>query len=254
MTKANLFGPFFGESSWEFYRFAPYAIYLKKVEPDTRMIVLTRSSRFDFYGKYADILVPLNIPNDHNHKQIAFKLIGFDEGMVKNISDLFMSKYNEKFEISNHYIPDTSILRFNLKWQFPRSRMDYNFSPRLYNSALINRVYPETNMVILDEKINYSNTNYTIVTIEDFNKKITNLIDDKSSYFGCLIELIKKAKFTISNISSDVGRLSLLLKTPLIYQNREATLDSISLLNPLKTKVIDCDKIEDGVQFYENNF
>jgi len=57
LDKAYLFGPFFGELSWEYFRFAPYAIYLKKISPDIKMIVFTRPSRFDLYGQYADILV-----------------------------------------------------------------------------------------------------------------------------------------------------------------------------------------------------
>ena len=61
--KAVLFGPFLGELSWEFYRFAPYAIYLKKRNPDIKLIVLTRKERFDLYGKHADILIPLRIKN-----------------------------------------------------------------------------------------------------------------------------------------------------------------------------------------------
>jgi len=55
--KAFLFGPFLGELSWEFYRFAPYAIYLKKHNPDVNIIVLTRKERFDLYGIYADIII-----------------------------------------------------------------------------------------------------------------------------------------------------------------------------------------------------
>ena len=78
--KAFLFGPFVGELCWEFFRFAPYAIHLKKNNPNSRLIVLTRPSRFDLYGQYADILVPLRLKNDsHSKGRKAFKLTDYKE-------------------------------------------------------------------------------------------------------------------------------------------------------------------------------
>ena len=71
--KAYLFGPFVGSIDWEFYRFAPLAIYLKTIDPDTKIIVLTRSSRFDLYGLHANFLVNLKIPNDIIIDQNCFK-------------------------------------------------------------------------------------------------------------------------------------------------------------------------------------
>ena len=44
---AILFGPFSGELSWEFYRFAPYLIYLKRINPDIKTIVYSRAQRID---------------------------------------------------------------------------------------------------------------------------------------------------------------------------------------------------------------
>ena len=54
-----LFGPFIGSLSWEFYRFAPLMIFLKRLYPDKKIAVLTRPERFDLYGQYADYLIPL---------------------------------------------------------------------------------------------------------------------------------------------------------------------------------------------------
>lgn len=254
MDKVYLFGPFFGEASWEYFRFAPYMIYLKKNNPDIKAVVLTRISRFDFYGKYATILVPLNIQDDCNYKQIAFRLSGFDDLMAKKICVFFRKKYEEKFEIFNHFFPDFSLLRYNLKWQFPRSKMIYDFQPRESNFVLMNKLYPENNIIILDEKIDYENKNYKVITTDIFMKSIIESTNTQNIYYGCLIELIKRCKFVVSNIESDVGKLSLLLNKPLIYLNRKVSSDTISLLNPLKTKIIDCENIEDGVRKYENSF
>ncbi len=73
---AYLAGPFVGELIWEFFRFAPYIIHLKKAIPKTKIIVFTRSSRFDLYGQYVDILVPLNIPDNLPKKQTCFTIEG----------------------------------------------------------------------------------------------------------------------------------------------------------------------------------
>jgi hypothetical protein len=93
--KAYLFGPFFGEASWEYFRFAPYAIHLKKRNPKISFIVFTRPSRFDFYGQYADILIPLKIEKDNLYTQAAFKLVGFDIALADKIRDAFKIQYKK---------------------------------------------------------------------------------------------------------------------------------------------------------------
>ena len=253
--KAYLFGPFFGEVSWEYFRFAPYMIYLKKQEPEKKFIVLTRASRFDFYGKHADVLVPLNIPDEADYKQVAFKLVGIDDRICEDIIEAFISRYSDNLNIVKHFIPDTSYLRFNLKWQFPRSQMDYDFIPRAFNTSIINHFFKKPNMIFLDDDVKVRSAKHNVIKSYDFMEKIETVIDSRrNSYFGCLIELLKKCDYVVSNISSDIGRLALLLKKPLIYVNRKANSDSISILNPYRTPVIDCEKVEDGVKFYENNF
>jgi hypothetical protein len=68
MEKAVLLGPCVGEFFWELFRFAPLLPYYRtKIynKQDIKFIVLTREERFDLYGKLANILIPLNIPNDY---------------------------------------------------------------------------------------------------------------------------------------------------------------------------------------------
>ena len=68
---AVLFGPFVGELYWEAGRFAPMLPYYReqyKNKKNVKFIVLTREDRFDLYGKYADILVPLRVPGDEEKK------------------------------------------------------------------------------------------------------------------------------------------------------------------------------------------
>jgi hypothetical protein len=252
--KAFLFGPFFGELSWEYFRFAPYAIHLKKNNPKTRLIVYTRSSRFDLYGKYSDILVPLNIPKDEIYKQNSFKLCRFNKDISEKMKKFFHMTYEKKFDVE-HYCPDFSSFRYNLKWQFPRRDMDYDFNPRNNHSNLIQNLIPVEKFVIVDEGYKFSSSKYYVIRVEKFMRTIMEYVDNRTvTYMGCLIELIKKSTFTVSDLNSDTGRLSLLLKKPLIYPRRKLDYDSISLLNPYKTPIIDCDTALEGVMHYENNF
>ena len=55
-------------------------------------------------------------------------------------------------------------------------------------------------------------------------------------------------------MNSTISRISLLLNKPLISINETMSYDSISLLNPFKTLVINCKNIEEGIEIYENNF
>lgn len=254
-NNAYLFGPFFGELSWEYFQFAPYAIYVKKNDAKSNLVVYTRPDRFDLYGQYADILVPLRIKNENYYKQTSFKLQGYDDLICEGLNHMFASKYKKFFRNSVHHcVPDISSLRYNLKWQFPREKMDYDFRPRLLNRQYINKIFNTKDVIVVDKEYNYDNRNYNIIHISDFNIEVQKVNNKNLTYLGCLIELIKIAKFTISDLKSDVGRLSILLKTPLIYPNREITLENVKLLNPLNTTIIDCDKIQEGVRIYEDNF
>ena len=252
-NKAYLFGPCFGELSWEYFRFAPYAIHLKKTEPDTQLVVMTRPDRFDFYGQYADVLVPLQIENESMYEQSAFKLIGFEIGMCQKFCDIFRITYKKKYQIVDHHVPDFSTLRYKIKWQFPRGKMDYDFIPRKGNTKYVNNIVRGKNVVITDEGYTYDTKKYNVFKIQDFQKWIRLGVDNKKiTYYGALIQLIKKSKFVVSNLRSDVGKLAILLGVPLVYPYRDISTDNVMLMNPLKTPIFDCDSILEGVRYYEN--
>lgn len=248
-----IFGPFFGEASWEYFRFAPYAIHLKKNNPKHKLIVLTRPSRFDFYGQYSDILVPLSVEDDNIENQKAFTFTGITENYCKMVVNKIRITYKDRFNDIRHFYPDISPLRYNLKWQFPRDKMDYDFIPRKPNRKLMDTLVYNTKLVVVDSHYEFKTDEYRVIHIDDFKHGLESKVDDKHiTYYGCLIELLKRALFVVSDLNSDVGRLSLLLKTPLIYPNRNVSTDIVSIFNPLKTTVIDCENIQDGVTFYEN--
>ena len=249
--KAYLFGPFTGSVDWEFYRFAPLAIYLKKKEPDTKIIVLTRSSRFDLYGLYADILVNLSIENDILDRQICFKSISVSINKYYKIVNLFKKKYEKRYIIKNHFYPDISHYKYKIKWCFSRSKMDYDFKPRGSNELILNQDIDLSHLTLIDlswieneEKKNsikydLKKNNIDYIDYEDLINRINKIVDNKyNSEIGVSILLLKKIKLLVGNIEkSNITKLGLLLKVPTITIDEELTQDSISLLNPFKTNI-----------------
>jgi hypothetical protein len=140
--KAVLFGPFVGELYWECGRFAPILSHMvshpSPKDRNNKYIVLTREDRFDLYGTYADILIPLKIPNDYNGKvqPDCFRLHGMKKGLYPELVDLFRSKYEKEYKIVRHVYPN--IHRFADKNQFVKEKMRYVFSPRKTNYKLVN--------------------------------------------------------------------------------------------------------------------
>jgi len=243
--KAYLFGPFIGEASWEFYRFAPFAIYLKKKHPDIKLIVLTRPSRFDLYGSYADLLINLDIEDDIFEDQKCFKSNSISINRYYKTANMFKRKYQRLYTIEGHFYPDIKQYRYKLKWQFTRTMMDYDFKPRKTNEKFIGK-YTRSILVDLswveddDFKnylINEVNKNVSLyINYEDIMNN--NTYNENVSLYGTSILLLKKMQLVIGNIkNSDITKLALLLKIPVITINEELNEESVSLLNPFKTKI-----------------
>lgn len=253
--KAFLFGPFVGELGWEFFRFAPYAIHLKKNNPRTRLIVLTRPSRFDLYGQYADILVPLRLKNDtRSEGRDAFKLIDYKEEYYYTVVKYFRSKFEKRFRVMKHYYPDIRGWRYKVKWQFPREKMDYDFLPREKNKEIARRALGKNIGIVDNLATDKVIEREGIINGGDLFARITNFTGKDSSFLGSLIECIRLSKFVIGDIRHEASHLALLLGTPLIHVEEPIEEDFINLLNPLRTPVIMSEDVEKGVNVYENNF
>ena len=253
---AYLVGPFVGELRWEYYYFIPYIIHLMKKEPNRAFIIFTRRNRFDLYGSYAEIFIPLKILNDSPKYQTEFKINGFCMNEFNMLRKAFIDKYKTRYKIIDEIYPDISRFLYKVKWQYPRSKMDYNFQPRKSNRKLIN-MFVKSSYAFIDQneyipRINFSN--YDTVNLNDLIAQITNYVDGiKITTLGCFIEVLKKSQFVVGNLESDVSRLALLLGKPLIALNEKLTDDEIHLINPKNTPVIRCNNVKDGLKIYENS-
>lgn len=251
-SDAYLFGPFIGELSWEFFRFAAHSIYLKKLRSNILTIVLTRPERFDFYGKYADILVPLRLKLAPYHIEECFRIRNYPEENYKIIANSFYDKYKQKFDIVEHFYPDIG-WRYNVKWQYSNNMMSYDFRPREGNKFIVDSLTKDLkNIIYFDGVEKRSVSNYHCIDRTTFKFQVEKLLNSNSSYYGCIIELLRKCDFVVGNLNNDISKLALLLKIPLIDLNI-STSDQIRLLNPFKTLVIPTENIEEGIHFYENH-
>jgi len=284
MEKINLFGPFVGEFKWEMFYFAPHLIHLKK-QNEFKSIVFTRKERFDLYGDYADILIPLDI-NEIGMTQDCFSLNGLTHENYKLLCKIIYRKYNRKYKIENHYYPYVHKFYKDIKWQFSRNQMDYSFKPRFTNIEIVNNLNIRSKNIFLDfssfndddkskllnELINFTNNDEYSLTVYDekfpdeFKEKFENLIlindikvdNLKSTIFGCVISIINRSLVSIGNLNNLYSHLSVLIKVPLISIYEIKSDDDIRLLNPNKTKIIsfnNLNNISDIVtgNLYENN-
>jgi hypothetical protein len=254
MRDARLYGPYLGELSWEFYRFAPFVIYNKIRYPFIKTIILTRPSRFDLYGSYADIFVPLKMKDENEDLQEGHGMKGFDLKLYDRLVRNFHMRFSGRFNILSHQYPDIREWFRKVKWQFPRINMDYSFKPREDNTRMINTLVDEyENIIFCDIDHNIRPKNYKV-----FDKSFYGQIFDKANinttFLGCLIEILKRCKFTIGNIENPISHLSLLLKIPLIHVGDDLREDTVKMLNPLETPVIKCNNHYKGIEIYESHF
>lgn len=126
-----------GELFWEFFRFAPHVFYKKVVEyrnENPKLIVLTRPDRFDIYGKYADILLPLEITGDNEqYIQNSFRLDNFPIDQYNKIGEVLKKEFSDRYDILEVIKPDVSKAKFSDKQQFDSNKMLYDFNPRSPN-------------------------------------------------------------------------------------------------------------------------
>jgi hypothetical protein len=254
-----LFGPFTGSLSYEYSKFAPYAIFLKKMNPNFELAVFTRPERFDFYGEYSNYLIPLKFENDLEKNQIFFKSMNICLDDYESLVNKIYSMYSKRFDKIVHIYPNIKDFFYKVRWQFSRNRMLYDFQPRIKNEITVNNLLknkqsifiipPKNNskfFIELSKTIQMSGLSNKYLFITDQNRhenyysNINSLtpIKNETSTLGYLIEIIKKSKFVISP-KGDISNLSLLLKIPTVIIGKRS-----KIFNPLNTEVSFCDEDE----------
>jgi len=244
---AILLGPFVGELYWEAGRFAPMLPYMIRngnKNKDIKYIILTREERFDLYGKFADILVPLRIPGDYDTKKPnCFRLNGLKPPDYLKIAEDFYAKYRDRFHIIKHIYPNVTKGKFVNKNQYPSKKMCYEFQPRQENYDIVNSYLPknEKPLVVLAPRFrtgfkrnwNYWPDFYDRVfndkeLMRDFNfivcgKKGEYIPDEKKRFLDL-------NDMKIGETSSLVGLLLVVMENSFFTFGSQSAIPNISLL------------------------
>jgi len=258
--KAILMGPIIGEFGWCLQRFAPILPYLinkKYRKQDIKYIILTRKDRFDLYGRYASIFLPLNIPGDYDkYLPNCYRLNGFPIKEYEKIARSFYKKYSKNYNIIEHIYPKIDKRNFVNKNQFSSKQMIFNFKPRKENYELIENYLSKNNnpIVILSPRYRKGfqrNWNqwpqfFDMIWESDLQKQFNFIICGKpgeyipdlknrfqdinniqlgenSSLAGLLISVLQKSIFTCGS-QSGIPNLSLLLKVPVLEWGHQKSL------------------------------
>ena len=256
---AVLMGPFVGEFYWETARFAPMLPAMRSREfkkRDVKYIIFTRPERFDLYGKYADILVPMNIEDDYITKTPeCFRLIGFGKPQVDELAVKFKNKYKDQYNIIRHIYPDVSKGKFVNKNQFSRNKMLYKFEPRDENRTLVDHFLPKNgkqNVVLAPRqrkgfKRNWGNWPefYNLLAndnklMERFNfiicgKKGEYVPDSKNRF-------LDMTNIALSVNASLVGLLLIILEKSVFTFGSQSAIPNISLLYGVEVLEFGCQK------------
>jgi hypothetical protein len=256
--KAILLGPFVGEMYWEAGRFAPMLSYFefKKYKgQNLTYIILTRSERFDLYGRYADILVPLKIDGDYETRQPnCFRLNGYSDAEYQKVAKNFYAQYSKRYKILEHVYPNISKAKYSNKNQYPQKHMLYKYKPREENYELINKHIPNSKPLILlaprfrkGFKRNWPNWNKFYDLIYNDEKLMDSFhfiicgkegeyIPDEKNRFHDM------AKIGVGEKSSLIGLLLVLMEKTIFVCGSQSAIPNIALLYNREVLEFGCQK------------
>lgn len=255
MRSNYLFGPFIGETIYELNYFVGHAIYLRKQNPNNRIIVLTRKENFDLYGKYATTLIPLPISDELESYKFGCRNIMatlFDEIVRK-----FKMKYHNKIKISDHFYPNITTHLKDVKWYYPRNEIDFEFHPRPRNKIIAKDMCGKgKKFIISDFKHRFGikiSSHLMLPTTYFFNDLDVSKVENVST-IGILIECIRMARYVYADIDSLAGRLAMLMKKPLITKREFLDVKYLSPINPYGSIVIGSKDLKEGIEYLEANY
>ncbi len=257
---AILMGPFVGELYWEAGRFAPLLPYMIKKEYRKRpikYIILTRQERFDLYGKYADILVPLRVPGDYYKKRQpnCFRLNGLRVVEYLKIAQDFYAKYQNEYNIIKQIYPNIKKAAFLNKNQFSQKKMYNSFSPRQENYDIVNSYLPNSGkpLVVLAPRYRVGFRRNWNVWPEFYDKLAQDKNLMKDFHFiicgkeGEYISDKKKRFLDLNNMeprdkSSLIGLLLVILENTFFTFGSQSAIPNISLMYNIDVLEFGCQK------------
>lgn len=147
--RAILVGPCIGEMYWEFARFVPHIIWKRKYQlkdEDVDFVVLTRPDRFDMYGQYVNVMVPLRI-DESLYKQDCYRLQDFPNNYYDELLRVFRNQFSHRYKIIEHVYP--KIGKWDDKNQYPKNRLNFEYLPRKENYDIITKEIPNHKPIVV---------------------------------------------------------------------------------------------------------
>lgn len=260
-----------GEFFWEFGRFAPHFIWKRlkqyKNRDDVEFIVLTKPENFDMYGRHANILVPFNLNGNTKYKPNCFRLDNMTTDEYLSIINTFKEQFKSRYNILETIYPNINGKNYVNRNQYQENQKNYNYSPRLANSEVVQKYMNGKPVVILSPRYRegfrrnwpYWNELYDLIYankqwIENYNfiicgKKSEYIPDEQNRFLdinnfegnkntslvGFTIECLKKAILTIGSQSA-IPNISLLFNVPALEWGHQKHLHTVTY-NIRKTKV-----------------
>jgi len=251
IAKNYLFGPFVGEVIYELNYFVGHAIYLRKQNPKNKIIVLTRKTSFDLYGKYATTFVPLRLNEDLIPYKFGCK--NMMPHIYDEISRKFHQKYRNEIKVHAHLYPHVTTNLKDIKWYYSREHIDFDFKPRLGNKEIVFDICRNHENIIfsMHHDIIRKYKDYCIFPVSYIAKLNIDKRND-ISILGLIIEMIRSSEYVYSDIDSVIGRLAMLIGRPLITQRDHIDAQDLNPINPYGSIVIGCQNLEEGIKYLEN--
>jgi hypothetical protein len=265
-----------GELWWEFANFAPHVIWKRLVQykgrDDIDFISMTRPDRFDIYGLYSNIFVPLKIDGDGTkYRSNGFRLDGFSEDRYNLLVTYFKEQYVRRYSTIELVYPIVSHKNYVNRHQFSLRKMLFSYLPRSENLKICEQNLPEDKKIVvlsprfrLGFKRNwpfwqdfydmlYSNKKLMSEFFFVICGKSPDYVPDKynrfldinniqlgeySSLIGLTIEILRSSILTIGS-QSGIPNVSLMLGTPVLEWGHERQFHTIDYnLRGTKVKFI----------------
>jgi len=276
-TKHAVLSMCLGELWWEFANFAPHIIWKRMIQykdrSDIEFISMTRPDRFDIYGLYSNIFVPLKIDGDGlRYRANGFRLDGFSEGMYNLLVTYFKEQYTNRYSTIELVYPKISGKTYVNRHQFPLDEMLFSYLPRSENLKIAEESLPEDKKIVVlaprfrfgfkrnwpfwqefydmlySSKDLMSKFFFVICgkkpdyTPDKYNRflDINNIqLGEYSSLVGLTIEILRSAILTIGS-QSGLPNISLMLGTPVLEWGHERQFHTVDYnLRGTKIKFID---------------
>ena len=245
MTDVILMGPFIGELGWEAMRFAPMLPYMKFKKykgKDIKYIIYTRPDRFDLYGTFPDILVPLRIDGDgKKFLGNCYRLNNFPLDQYHRLASKFEKTYKKRFNVVKHIFPKIDGKKFSNKSQYSKSEMSFKYSPRKDNYQIVDKFVPKDKpLVVLAPRYRigfqrnwkYWNEFYDMLSDHSLRSAFNFIICGKEGeYFPDKKDrFLDLTKIPLTENSSLVGILMVILERTFFTCGSQSAIPNMSLL------------------------